>query len=67
MHFDSLEVGGVLLELWFDAFSHCHERDGSNVLTRMCWPDGKCYLDQENLTVELFGFIRDEYGKIDNG
>jgi len=62
MRYDSTSVGGVCLEIWFDAFYQCHENSSSGLM-RMCWPDGRCYLEQENLVVEMFALIREEYNK----
>lgn len=40
-------------------FFDCHRVAGDGI-TLIAWPDGGAYFDQEQLTVEVFGVIRDE-------
>ncbi len=63
MRYEDATIGGLKLASWFDAFYYCHEQ-GSNGLIRVAWPDGKSYLHQENLLIEMFALIRDEYDKV---
>ena len=45
-------VAGLPLWIWINTFLHCHNsmRDGVFFIG---WPDGKSYLEQEAIVVEL--------------
>ncbi len=43
---------------WLDMFFHTHPVGGG--LTRVAWPDGRTYLEQDNILIELFDIIKDE-------
>jgi len=47
-----LEIGGVALAYWLDAYNHCTSDMGVTI-----WPDGQPYLEQENLVVSMFDLI----------
>jgi len=51
------------MELWIDAFTHCHRRVEKGI-DRIYWPDGKSYIEQENIVVEMFEILRSEYLKV---
>lgn len=51
------------LSEWLDVFHHCHE-PGLEGVVRVAWPDGKCYLEQEAIVIDMFDLIRDELGKM---
>jgi hypothetical protein len=56
---DEFTVGGIDSLLWFDAFEQCHNETAEGY-QRIAWPDGKSYLDQDNLVVEMFNRIKSE-------
>lgn len=59
MGYQSFYIHWWPIEVWLDCFDQCHHSSGSGY-KRTCWPDGGAYIDQANVTVSIFGIIRDE-------
>ena len=57
-----VDVGGLDASTWVDLFNGCHTKGGFGA-TQFAWPDGGCYLDQENLTVQMFRLIQEQLNK----
>lgn len=58
-----MEVG-AWVDMWFNCVNIEPMDNGKKVVgvpKRHCWPDGKSYLEQDNMVVEMFNIIADEY------
>ena len=53
-------IGGLDVGLWVDMFKGCHTKGA----VQFAWPDGGSYLQQENLTVNMFRIIQNEISEI---
>lgn len=58
-----VSVAGFDVSFWVDLFNGCHTK-GSFGAMQFAWPDGCSYLEQENLTVELFLMIQEQIDKV---
>jgi len=54
-------VGGMEVSQWIDLFEGCHRKNGKDSV-QWSWPDGECYLKQDNLTIVMFELIRAQLG-----
>jgi hypothetical protein len=50
-----VEVGGLEAADWWNMYMHTHPK-----LQRIEWPDGGCYLQQLQITVDVFELIEAE-------
>jgi len=46
------------ISYWMDLFFHTHSV--SNHMARFEWPNGRSYLQQSNLLIEVFDVMKDE-------
>jgi hypothetical protein len=60
---EPIEVGGLPLGVWFDLHDGCMEIDGFGGLRLRGWPDGRSFLEQPSVTVEMFKLIGQEVAK----
>lgn len=60
----SITIGGLPITLWLDAYEHCHnaQEEGEDLFIE--WPDGRPYIEQCGMMVEVFGLIRDTRNKV---
>ena len=50
---------GVGVLSWVQMFVHTHAKTSLGIV-RLGWPDGRSYLEQSNITVEVFDVVRDQ-------
>lgn len=61
---DSLEIAGVGIDAWLDAFDWSYSLDASIPRASLVtWPDGRPYTEQENIVVEVFKVIESQWLK----
>lgn len=51
----AVEVGGLEAGVWFKMYAHTHHG-----MELIAWPDGRSYLEQSNMLVEVFDLIEAE-------
>lgn len=54
---NDIEVHGYRCSFWIKTFFACHNSNGFGGFTQWCTPDGKPYLNQSNVSVEIFQTI----------
>ncbi len=52
-------MAGVEITFWIEAFNACHY-PVSGGLIRTEWPNGRNYMEQENVVVEMFHIIYEQ-------
>ena len=50
---------------WLDLFHLCHEFNGQAFI-RLCWPENKSVMNQNNLVIVIFNIIKNELIKLYN-
>jgi len=53
------KIGDFTTQTWADIFFDCHSITQGGV-TLIHYPDGECYYNQDQLTINIFGILRDE-------
>jgi len=56
-----VESAGVSNTVWIDAFECCHFETGTGGIARISWPDGKSYIEQSNILVQIFRTLKHQY------
>jgi len=54
-------VEGILLSDWLGMFSSCHDVTDNGLLSFIAWPNGKSYLEQDNIVISMFIIMRNIY------
>jgi len=52
-------VGDYSTSTWANIFFDCHAITKHGVVL-IAYPDGECYYEQEQLTIDVFNILRDE-------
>lgn len=51
-----MDIGGLDVLYWVELYLGCHSTGG----VQFGWPDGKSYLEQDNILVEVFKMIKNQ-------
>ena len=60
--FRPVDVAGIDVSFWVDLFNGCHTKGGFGAM-QIAWPDGRSYLEQDNITVQMFRMIQEQIDK----
>lgn len=57
---ERFSLDGKHISWWINAFNICFSQIETDIIFE-CWPDGGCYLDQDNVEVMIFEKIREAH------